>query len=140
MSQFSAHLVDSRHEDSARAVTFATRDGRALTGKGRKSGKPAGFVLITVLMLMMLLVIVAVGLLSLSSIRLRASAHGETAAIARANARLALQLAIGTLQTEAGPDQRITATADQLIGTDATQLYAGTKEAPSAQQDPLACG
>lgn len=68
-----------------------------------------GFALITVLSLMVLLLVVTVGLLSLSAISLRSGSHLDAANIARANARLALMLAIGDLQREAGPDQRITA-------------------------------
>lgn len=62
----------------------------------------------------MLLVVVAVALLSLSSISLRASGLEQASAQARANARLALMLAMGELQGSAGPDTRITARADIL--------------------------
>ncbi|MCP5546861.1 MAG: hypothetical protein H7A50_05745 [Akkermansiaceae bacterium] len=75
---------------------------------------PRGFALITLLMLMSLLLLLAVGLLSLSSISLRNGGTAQAASVARANARLALQLAIGELQRETGPDQRITTTADQI--------------------------
>ena len=63
---------------------------------------------------MILLTIIAVGLLTLSSISLRASSQGAAMASARANARLALMLAIGDLQKNVGPDQRITARAEIL--------------------------
>ncbi|WP_035604928.1 hypothetical protein [Haloferula sp. BvORR071] len=74
---------------------------------------------------MVLLTILAVGLLSLSTISLRASSREDAMATARANARMALMLAIGELQKQAGPDQRATGTAD-LAGT--------------ATGDPLAVG
>jgi hypothetical protein len=62
---------------------------------------------------MILLTVIAVGLLTLSSVSLRASSQGEAMQAARANARLALAMAIAQLQKETGPDQRITMLADQ---------------------------
>jgi hypothetical protein len=74
---------------------------------------PRGFALVVTLSLMILLAVLAVGLLSLSAVSLRASSHGNAQAEARANARMALMLAIGELQKQLGPDQRISMTADQ---------------------------
>ncbi len=71
-----------------------------------------GFALIVTLSLMILLTVVAVGLLSLATISLRASSQSGAMSTARANARVALILAIGDLQKYAGADQRITARAD----------------------------
>ncbi len=71
-----------------------------------------GFALIVTLSLLILLTVIAVSLLTLSSISLRASAQGGSAAIARANARVALMMAIGELQKEIGPDSRISAPPD----------------------------
>lgn len=63
---------------------------------------------------MVLLVILGVGLLTLSSVALRSSAGGLDLARARANARVAMSLAIAELQKQAGNDTRITARADVL--------------------------
>ncbi|WP_367871431.1 hypothetical protein [Luteolibacter sp. Populi] len=73
-----------------------------------------GFALIITLTLMALLTILSIGLLSLSTISLRTSSQGDSAARARANARLALMMAIGELQHFAGLDTRVTAKADIL--------------------------
>jgi len=78
---------------------------------------PRGFALIVTLSLMILLTVIAVGLLSLSSITLRASSQGSAMASARANARLALMMALGDLQKHAGPDQRVSARADILTAS-----------------------
>lgn len=71
-----------------------------------------GFALIVTLTLMVLLTIIAVGLLSISSVALRTTQQGEAKATARANARMALMLAMGELQLYTGADTRITARAD----------------------------
>ena len=70
--------------------------------------------MVVTLSLMILLTVIAVGLLTLSSISLRSSSQGEAIATARANARMALMLAIGELQRQTGPDTRVTARADVL--------------------------
>jgi hypothetical protein len=70
--------------------------------------------LVVTLALMILLTVIAVGLLSLSSISLRSSSQGDAMQAARANARMALMLAIGDIQKQLGPDTRISAAADQM--------------------------
>lgn len=77
-----------------------------------KPRRANGFALVVTLSLMILLTIMAVGMLSLATISLRTSSQGADAAIARANARMALIMAIGQLQKTAGADQRITAPAN----------------------------
>ena len=79
-----------------------------------RARRSSGFALLVTLSLMILLVVLAVGLLSLSSIALRTTQAGRYQSEARANARLALMLAIGELQKELGPDQRISARASIL--------------------------
>jgi hypothetical protein len=77
-----------------------------------------GFALVAALSLMVLLSLLAVGMLSLSSVSLRSASRGDRMAEARANARLALMVAIGELQKEMGPDMRISSES-ALLDTDA---------------------
>ncbi|MGE9269968.1 MAG: hypothetical protein ACQKBU_04130 [Verrucomicrobiales bacterium] len=66
----------------------------------------------------------AVGLLTLSGVSLQRTNAGRGHAIAQANARLSLQLALAQLQNYAGADTRVTAPAAALSGVDgAQQLY-----------------
>ncbi len=89
----------------------------------KKIRKRNGFALVVTLMLMILLTIIAVGLLTLSSVSLRSSSQGDRLAVARANARMALMLAIGQMQKVAGPDQRVTASSS-LLAPDASASIA----------------
>ncbi len=92
-------------------MTHSVNGSRALGNrfitpwKSRKSG----FALVVTLLLMILLTVIAVGLLSISGVSLRTSGQSLALQQARANARLAMILAIGELQTQMGPDQRISA-------------------------------
>ncbi|GAA5117207.1 hypothetical protein GCM10023212_05480 [Luteolibacter yonseiensis] len=61
---------------------------------------------------MILLTVIAVGLLTLSSVSIRTAARNDSMSLARANAKLALMIAIGDLQKTAGPDKAITAPAN----------------------------
>lgn len=84
-----------------------------------------GFALTVTLVLMILMTILAIGMLSLSTVAIRTTTQGSPKAEARANARLALMLAIGELQKSLGPDQRINAPSsilsEQADSTDLTQ-------------------
>ncbi len=74
-------------------------------------GIRSGFVLISALILLSLLTLVAVAFLSLATVQVRNARGDRFEEEARANARLALMIAIGELQRELGPDQRVTATS-----------------------------
>lgn len=92
----------------------------ASLGQNRRTGAshPRGFALVVTLSLMILLTVIAVGLLGLSSISLRSSSQNDAMQSARANAKVAMMLAIGDLQKQLGPDTRISATADQITAAD----------------------
>jgi Tfp pilus assembly protein PilX len=98
---------------------------KPVSNQVRHAIKTRGFALVVTLSLMILLTIIAVGLLTLSSISLRASTASAAMAEARQNARMAMQLAVGELQKQAGPDQRVTATANIAGDSTGGPLAAG---------------
>jgi type II secretory pathway pseudopilin PulG len=77
----------------------------------RRQPDHKGFTLIITMAMMIFLVLIAMGLLSLSATSVRAGALSKATAEARANARMALLIALGELQQEMGPDMRISAKA-----------------------------
>ena len=98
-----------------------------------------GFALVVTLSLMILLTILAVGLLTLSSISLRAASQGSAMATARANARLALMLAVGELQKAAGDDRRVTVDGSVFDGAKNPNVVGVWKSwSPKLAEDPTA--
>ncbi|MCP5537164.1 MAG: hypothetical protein H7A51_13165 [Akkermansiaceae bacterium] len=75
-----------------------------------RSSGPRGFALVATISVMVLLVLVALAMLGLGTVEMRASRQSNAMQQAQANARMALMIAIGELQKQAGPDQRVTAT------------------------------
>lgn len=76
--------------------------------------RPTGFSLIVTVAMLVVLTVVAVGLLSLSVISIKSTSITSAEERARANARMALMMAIDRLQAQMGPDQRISANASIL--------------------------
>ena len=73
-----------------------------------------GFALIATISVLLLLTLVAVAFLSLASLTVRTSRSEWAQEEARSNARLGLMIAIGELQRDLGPDQRIAVSASIL--------------------------
>ncbi|MGJ8671836.1 hypothetical protein [Rubritalea sp.] len=84
-----------------------------------------GFALIATISVLSLLVMIAIGMLSLSSVTTRAADHEIPQAQAKANARMALMLALGDLQKMAGPDTRVTASAEAVAGVNGSPYVTG---------------
>ena len=100
-------------------------------------GGDRGFALVIAISLMVLLTVLAIGLLTLSTVSLRASSQGEAMQAARSNARMALSLAIGQLQKNAGADQRITAPAMIAESSAPSWLTGVWSGALPTAQDPV---
>ena len=84
----------------------------------------AGFSLVATLLGIALLAGVVLALVSLATIELRKTARSSHQEIARANARLALVLAIGQLQLALGPDTRVSASS-ALVTPDGRKHWTG---------------
>ena len=102
----------------------------------KKIPRVRGFALVVTLTLMVLLATLALGLLSLSSVALRTGGIQSDLATARANARMALSLAIAELQKHAGPDQRVTARADLLNESSPNPAWTGAWDTSVAGATP----
>jgi type II secretory pathway pseudopilin PulG len=85
--------------------------------KHSSNKRVSGFALIATLMMLVMLLLLAVGIQSVSAISLRSAKQSDALMEARANAKLALMIAIGELQKQVGPDQRITANSSILSET-----------------------
>lgn len=81
------------------------QDWMARRSRTRNSG---GFTLVITVSLLVLLTLIALGMLGLSSVSLRQASAQNAHSVARANARMALMLAIGALQKSTGADQCVT--------------------------------
>jgi hypothetical protein len=90
-----------------------------------------GFALLITITLLAFLVLLLVSLASLTRVETQVADNNQKLSGARANAVLALNLALGQLQKFAGPDQRVTARADLTAGV-ANPSYTGVWDATAA--------
>lgn len=85
----------------------------------------AGFSLLITLALLSLLTLLAVGLVALVRVEAQAAGNSEKIAQARANATLALRVAVAQLQRFTGAEGVVTARADAVGGTTANPNWTG---------------
>ena len=83
-----------------------------------------GFALVATLLMILLLAGITLGMLSIATVELRKADKFKHAEIARANARLALTMAIGQLQLAMGPDTRVSASSS-LVDPTAQKHWTG---------------
>jgi hypothetical protein len=85
--------------------------------------------LVITVTILALLAVIAIGMLGLSTVVVRSANKGQAMTEAQANARLALVIAMGELQKQLGPDQRVSATATLLDGNQSTpDTYEGVDQ------------
>ncbi len=88
------------------------------------SPKPEkGFALLITVTLLAFLVLLMVSLSSLTRVETQVAGNGQKLSGARANAMMALNLALGQLQKFAGPDKAVSARADVTSAAALTQPY-----------------
>lgn len=97
------------------------KDQRApLKPNSSKQKSKKGFALVSTVSIAALLLMISFGMMNLSSIQVKSSQSDKALMEARANARVALQIAIGKLQLSLGPDQRISANGAILSEPDSS--------------------
>ena len=89
----------------------------------KKSSRSSGFALVLALSMMAFVLMLVLSLTTLVQVESQTSSISTAKVEAEQAALLALQVALGEVQNAAGPDQRVTATADILIdGTSPDEL------------------
>ncbi len=120
-------ITKKAHISKSKYLAFMTRlDVSKGTASPVASSK--GFALVTTLILMVLLSVIILGMLSLSAVTLRSGSQDSSVMEARANARLALMIALGELQKEMGPDMRVSAEASVFDQNPATEKIDGIQQ------------
>ncbi len=120
---------DQRPETSDRA---AVRDGlrrsgpwSLVSGPWSRAKRDRGFALLLVVTLLAFIVLLLLGLAVYTRIETGVAGNTQRQAQARENALLGLNVALRQLQQHAGPDARVTATAQHFGGANGTRSYTG---------------
>ncbi|WP_309386339.1 pilus assembly PilX family protein [Cerasicoccus frondis] len=93
-----------------------------------------GFALVIALTLMSLMILLVISMATLVRVELSTELHTQKQSLARQNALFGLQVAIGQLQQELGPDQRISANAAILDANPDTDGFGDENGAANVQQ------
>ncbi|MSU53545.1 MAG: hypothetical protein EXS41_09180 [Opitutaceae bacterium] len=113
---------------------FSTLSSQRAPGPRRS----AGFALLITLTLLAFVVLLLVGLASYTRIETAVAGNFQKQAQARQNAQLALEVALAQLQKHAGPDTRVTATAESVTGVvNQKRYYTGVWDATDAESTPV---
>ncbi len=97
-----------------------------------------GFALLITLTLLAFVVLLLVGLASYTRIETAVAGSFQRQAQARQNAQLALDVALAQLQKHAGPDTRVTATAESVPGFNGQKrFYTGVWDASTGGSPPV---
>ncbi len=96
-----------------------------------------GFALVITLGLLALLMLILLALGAWTKVEVTMAENARSQAQARHNALLALNLAIGRVQKFAGPDSRVTATAETFGGGRGASHYTGVWDATQPDPTPL---
>lgn len=92
-----------------------------------------GFALVITVTLLALLVLLLVSLASLTRVETQVAGNSHHLEQARQNALAALNIALGQLQKYAGPDQRVTTTADLVANANGDAWPSGAAGTPANQ-------
>ncbi len=103
----------------------------------RTTAPQRGFALLITVVLLSFVVMLLVGLAAYTKIETSIAGNTQRQAQAREHALLALNVALGQLQRQAGPDTRVTATAHNFGAINGTRAYTGVWGAGTAGATPL---
>lgn len=88
-----------------------------------KADNRHGFALIVSLLLMSFIMLLMISLSTMTQVEISGTKIAKSENVARQNALLGLQVALGELQRSAGPDQRVTARANIVYGNNSLHPY-----------------